>query len=86
MFFDVWFLFVPQDVTNTLEEAELHILWRSWWSRSELVLKLVGTEATAEMQELWQCRPGRATSGKNVGPGAYHRHIGIIIDLLENKG
>ena len=48
----------PQDLTNTLEEAELHIVWLCLWGRScKLVVKLVGTEGNATdetLQELWQ--------------------------------
>ena len=48
----------PQDLTNTLEEAELHIVWLCLWGRScELVVKLVATEGNATdetLQELWQ--------------------------------
>ena len=57
----VHLFFPPQDLTNTLEEAELHIVWLCLWGRSmELVVKLVGTEDTAgnatdeTLQELWQ--------------------------------
>ena len=46
----------PQDLTNTLEEAELHIVWFCLWGRSwELRVKLVAAEETGEtLEELWQ--------------------------------
>ena len=54
----VHLFFPPQDLTNTLEEAELHIVWLCLWGRScELVVKLVATEGNATdetLQELWQ--------------------------------